>query len=144
MEAVESVKLNISYKEILAFVNTAKEFQNNKERKPSALTYAISRMLKRLDSHVEDYKELVSDAQNKYQKKDKDGVFEYHDEKCTQPKYTAEDHSKFRKEFASIQNKNVQVEQYLCQLVPKDLELAWYDYFVPFVIADYPQPSEAQ
>lgn len=141
---MDLVTITVTYRDAIQFVNLGKEFLNNKDRKASALTYAISRTIKKLQPHLDAYQELVDEARNKFVKKDKDGVFEYHDTECKQPKFTADDHAKFRKAFKDIQTFAFAFETYLAPVIPSDLELAWYDYFVPFVIADYPQPAEVQ
>lgn len=133
--------MQVTYKEAIAFINVGREFLNSKDRKPSALSYAVSRNIKRLEKHQEEYNDLIADARDKFQKKDKDGVFEYHDEKATTPKFSAENHTAFRKEFNKIRNTSFEYEPYHATSVPSDLELAWYEFFVPIVIPEYPQPQ---
>lgn len=135
--------MQITYKEAIAFINAGREFLNQKNRKATELSYAISRTLKRLDKHKDDFDELVADARTTYQKKDKDGVLEYHDQLGNAPKFTAEQHAGFRKRFTEIKNTSFEFEPYYATFIPDDLELAWYEYFVPIVIQDYPFASAA-
>lgn len=135
--------MQVTYKEAIAFINAGKEFLNNKERKPSALTYAISRSLKKLQKHTEEFEELTADARAKYQKQDKDGVFEYYDDRGMTPKFTASNHTAFRKVFNEIRNTQFEYEPFYATSVPPDLELAWFDYFVPFVIKELPEEPVA-
>lgn len=129
--------MQVTYKEAIAFINTGRGFLNTKDRKPSALSYAISRSIKKLEKHIEKYDELIADATAKFQKQDKDGVFEYYEDNKT-PKFTAANHASFRKAYNEIKNTEFEYDPFYASAIPADLELVWFDYFVPFVIKELP------
>jgi ABC-type nitrate/sulfonate/bicarbonate transport system substrate-binding protein len=131
--------MTLTYKEALTFINVGREFLSIKGQKASALTYALNKTIKSLEKHKEEFEELVAELKDKYQKKDKEGVFEFHDEKNTIPKFTAENHSAFRKQFNELKNKEFEFEPYFASAIPSDLDIVWYEYFVPIVIEDYPK-----
>ena len=131
--------VTVSYKDLLKFEKVAAEYLNNKEHKPSPLSWALTRNKKLVEKYTEEYGSKVAALQDKYQEKDKDGYFAFHDEERKQAKFKPADHAAFRKAFNDLQNEVVTLEVYQATSVPTDLELAWYEYFVPFVIAELPQ-----
>jgi hypothetical protein len=130
--------MTLTYKEAISFINVAREFLSIKGQKASALTYALNKSIKLLDKHKEEFDERLAELRDKYQKKDKDGVFEYHDEKNSIPKFTGENHAAFRKEFNRLKNEVFEFEPYYATTIPGDLDMVWYEYFVPVVIKDFP------
>lgn len=131
--------MKVTYKDANTHVNAGNSFINDKDRKPSDLSYALSKTAKRLKSHIADYVEMVEDAKVECQAKDKDGILLYNDPACTIPKYTPEKQIELRKRIRKIQETEFEFEPYLATSIPEDLPLVWYEFFVPFVIADQPR-----
>jgi len=135
-------KVAVTLKEVAAFRLISKRYVDTCGTKQSKLTYAIQKMSKKLDKDYESYNDQIADVRAKYAVV-KDGIFQLDDkgEYQTDPTKVQE----FTKEVRAINTKAVEVEPFLVD--PKDLEslnleLGWYEFFIPFVIADYPEPKE--
>lgn len=133
------IMITVSYQDAIDFTNAASDYLNTKGRKPSSLTYALDRMVKKLKPHIEDFNDKIGDLKEKFQMKDKtDGVFLFHDLACTQPKFTAENHSAFRKAYTALKKETFDVEPFYATTIPEGLEAIWYSMFHPFVIEEIP------
>lgn len=133
-------KVIVTYGEIQQFVAAAKQYISRKDARPSHLTQALSKSIKLLKHHIDECDDLKADARIDLAKKDKDGVIEVHENGVYKMK--AEDAKKLQAEFRKIDATEVEILPYYAKTIPSNLELAWIDYFHPFVIKDYPEPIE--
>lgn len=119
-------------KELVNFANTARAYLALKQN--DKLSYAIRKVLKRVDLDLEAYNEAISDARIDFAATDSDGLLV--EGKNSSFKYERESLKKLNAKVAEIMKKEVDVSQkaYYATELPKDLDQAYVDAFVGFVI----------
>lgn len=135
---MEKHTLTTTHGEYQEFARFASVYLNQSDLKPSHLTLALTKTIKENKHHIEDFNDLIAEAKIDLAQKDKDGTIILHQNGTYKMKPDAA--KKMQKQGRKIKDKEIKVVAYIAKEVPRNLALPWYEYFVPFVIKNYPDP----
>lgn len=136
-----------TYREIGVFDSSARQYlareeakwrsanPENKSAQPvSKFTYAIQRMLKRSQSVLENWGEIVQDLNIKHASEDKDGNLD--SDGRGQFKFKRDELLKRNKEQRDLFGSQTEIEPYYATSVPEDLDPEDREIFIDFIIKD--------
>lgn len=123
---------DVTYRQIIAFQNNARQFLSKKKEK-TKLHYALQKMVSRMKCHVDKYYDIEQEIRIDLAEADKDGRLIM---QGTQFTFSRENTKELLRRVRELKNEKVQIEPYIATQVPDDLEAIWYEFFVPFVIED--------
>lgn len=134
------ITIDTTHGDLQIFLQAAKMFLNQKDLRPSHLSQAISKTIRENRKHFDEYDDAIADKRIDFAQKDKQGVILLNPNGSYQMK--ADGAKKFQAAVRAIQGKKIKATVFYAKSVPLNLELPWYDAFIPFVIKDYPEPVE--
>lgn len=132
--------MEVTVKQVATFRTMGRTYLNKVAgSKQNKLTYALQKMIAKTEAIHEEFSTKENDYRQEYASV-KDDCFKVNAQGVIEidPKKVKEYDKKVKEEA----DKKVEVEPYIATQLPKDLNLSWYEYFIPFVIADYPEPVE--
>lgn len=132
--------MEVTVKQVATFRTMGRTYLNQiAGSQQNKLTYALQKMIARTEAIHEDFSSKENDYRQEYALI-KDDCFKLNAKGIVEidPKQVKEYDKKMKEES----DKKVEVDPYITTTVPQNLNLSWYEYFVPFVIADFPEPTE--
>lgn len=124
----------VTYAQIVQFRNNSRQYLGSKKVEQSKLHYALTKLIKKTESHFNDFTEQEQEIRIELAKTDKDGTLVL--DKENNYTYTKEEAKKLHKKLRELRDTQVEIEPHIVTDLPKDLEPIWYEFFVPFVIED--------
>lgn len=139
---MEKAAITTTNSEFQRFNKATELFKNQPNLRPSHLSHAISLTLKDRSNKdlLDEYEDALNEKRIDLAQKDKDGSVLLNANGTYKMK--ADGAKKFQVALRKLGAKEIKVTVYRAKSIPSNLALPWYDYFVPFVIADYPEPEE--
>lgn len=131
--------VKVTYTQIRDFRNNSRSYLMSSGTKRSKLHYAIDKMIKRTDKPFNDYVDKEQEIRVELAEVDKDGMLIV-DEKGNY-RYKKEGAKQLQSRLRELGRTEVEIEPYYASELPKDLNPAFYEFFVPFVIEDE-EPKE--
>jgi hypothetical protein len=133
-------EIEVSVGSCVNFTSTAVQYlANNKFQ--NKLTYALSRMIKQLKPIIEEFNEELEDVRIELASTDKNGNLIINKD-TNNYVFTPDNTKKVKEKIKELREKTVKVKPYITTSIPTDLELVWYQHFIPFVLEDNPPEAK--
>lgn len=133
--------MEVTYKQIATFRTIARNYLAESGSKQNKLTYALQKMIAKTEKEHNYFSEKENDIRQENALVKDDG-FKVNERGVIEvdPKKAKE----YNKSMKELSDKTVEIEPHIATQLPQEFNLSLYEYFIPFVIADYPEPVEEE
>lgn len=130
-----------TYQKVVIFRQNARQYVAESGTKNNHLIYALARVLDKTEKIEREYRRKSEDTRSDHALI-KDGCFVR--DKANQIEIDPLKAKSFTKAMDELSGEIVDFDPYIAKTIPKDLPIAYYQVFVPFVIEDFPEPEDSK